>query len=483
MNGPHTLDQLLEIRKAFEANTSQNGASPFVEVGSSGSTLSMQSLDKTFVAIVSTDRDFRFLKNTPKRQINQVLAEYNKNRSHGGGWYNTSYIGQSDEPSFRDSEIQRLYDEVNYVAEGFAFNKVVDTVANVQDPEIIQSNSALRRGMENMMRSYWFGSKSINKFNQDGFATKISNLGSDFVKDARGQLPSADEIKEYTSKIRTKYFGLANQLWMHNTTKALYDQIYDFAGQAKVLQNNNQGPNSVGLGNIVPHIWDSNGANNMITLEDDIWLDRHDWEVPKRLDSNGNLVEGPTSDTDSPETPAIALAAIPSITGSKFDVSYSGEYKYRACAGNLRHWSAASPIETETVNTGGGVEITLTPGNSGPPTTRFAVFRETTPGSGIIRYMVEIVRNTSGPTTVFQDLNFDLPGTTIMVLGDFNSQSATDESRTFILSELLGFTKSLFPYGAGGRLRLRQGIIEHYGVLQILAPEKFRVFKNVPVKR
>ncbi|EJZ42307.1 hypothetical protein LEP1GSC178_0098 [Leptospira licerasiae str. MMD4847] len=58
MNGPHTLDQLLEIKKAFEANTAQNGASPFIDYGSSGATLSMQSLDKTFVAIVSTDRDF-----------------------------------------------------------------------------------------------------------------------------------------------------------------------------------------------------------------------------------------------------------------------------------------------------------------------------------------------------------------------------------------------------------------------------------------
>ena len=57
--GQYSLDQILEIRKAFEANTAQGGISPFVD-GGSGAALSMQSLDKTFVSLVSSDKDFRF---------------------------------------------------------------------------------------------------------------------------------------------------------------------------------------------------------------------------------------------------------------------------------------------------------------------------------------------------------------------------------------------------------------------------------------
>ncbi len=63
--------------------------------------------------------------------------------------------------------------------------------------------------------------------------------------------------------------------------------------------------------------------------------------------------------------------------------------------------------------------------------------------------MKTVDRNLLGAVTIVQDLNEDLPGTTIMVMGDFNAKSSSDETRTLILSELLPYTKTLFPYGAG----------------------------------
>ncbi|TGJ99849.1 capsid protein [Leptospira langatensis] len=478
MNGPYSLETLLEIKKAFEANTADGGAEPFVQVGSSGAALSMQSLDRTYVATVSSDDDFRFLKQVPRRTISQVIAEYNKLSSHGGGWYRSSYIGQSDEPSASDSVLDRLYNEVNYIAERFEFNKVVDSTQNAQDPEVVQSNSALRRGMENMSRNFWFGDRSINKFKQDGFLATVSKMSSDFVQDARGQLPEAGEFKHYSAEIRSKFFGKVNQAWMHPGTKALYDQIYSngSSGNVAVIQNQSQDPSDVKYGNIVSGIPDSNASKNFIKFEDDIWLDRHNWDVPLVRDPNGNWVEGPTSD-NAPGTPTVALAAIPSVPGSKFTSSWEGSYKYRVCAGNLRDWSQASTEAAVTVAVGGGVSLTITAA-SGIPATEFAIFRETKANSGIIKYMREIPK--TGANTIFQDLNEDLPGTSIIVMGDFNAQSTSDEKRTLVLSELLGFTKTLFPYGAGGKLRMRQGMVEHYGVLQILAGEKFRVWKNVP---
>lgn len=486
-NGPHSLLELIEIKKAFEANTATGGASPFVEVNSSGAALSMQSLDKVYVATVSSDKDFKFLKAVPRRTINQVMAEYNKNTSHGGGWYRTSYIGQSDEPSFHDAELERLYDEVNYIAEGYAFNKVVDTQQSVNDPELIQSNSALKRGMENQCRNFWFGDKSINKYAQNGYYAALKNYGSEFVSDARGQLVEIDEMKDKSARIRTRYMGLTNEAWMHPGTKSLYDQWFDDRSAGRTIQNDSQNPGQTSLSNIVRAVEDSNAKDERIVLQTDIWMDRHDWSVPMRRNDNGVYVEGPTSDTESPATPTLAVAALPATPGSKFTGTYVGAYDYRVCAGTLRHWSQASALSPATninIPVGAGSELTITPGPSGSPSeTRYAIFRTTAPGSGLIRYMIEIPRNSSGPTTVFQDLNDDLPGTGIFVLGDFNAKSTSDSDRTLVLSELLGWTKTLFPYGAGGKVRMRQGIVENYSVLQILAKEKFHVWKNVPVRR
>ncbi|MCG6195658.1 capsid protein [Leptospira sp. FAT2] len=480
--GPHSFEQLVEIKKAFEANTAQNGASPFIDFNSSGAVLSMQSLDKVFVATVSTDKDFKFLKETPRRNINQVIAEYNRNKSHGGGWYNSSYIGQSDEPTYRDAVFERLYNEVNYIAEGFSYNKVVDTVNNSQDPELAQSNAALKRGMESQMRRIWFGKKDLNKLEQDGFETQIKALGKDYFTDCRGSLPAVDQMKYYSSQIRTRHFGLTNYAKMHPATKALYDQTYDRSGNGIVIQNNNQTPGSTTMSNVVSGVADSNAKDGVIFFDDDIWMDRHEWGVPLRRDQYGHWVEGPTSDTQSPAMPSFNISVLNSVPGSLFTGSYVGDYKYRVCAGDLKNWSGASSAQSISIPLNGASELTITPGVGGVPETRYAIFRETGPNSGLIRYMREVKKNTSGPTTIVQDLNEDLPGTTIMVMGDFNSKSSSDDTRTLILSELLGFTKTLFPYGAGGVVRSRLGVVENYSVLQILAEEKFRVFTNVPVR-
>ncbi|MDI7224607.1 capsid protein [Leptospira santarosai] len=482
MVGPYSLDQLLEIQKSFQANTANNGATPFVDFNSSGATLSMQLLDKVEVALVSTDKDFKFLKEIPRRTITQTLAEYNRHVSHGGAWYRISNIGQSDEPSFSDAQMERLYNEVNYIAEGFSYNKVIDSVQNAQDPELIQSNSALRRGMENQMRRYYFGKKKLNKNEQDGFETQIKSLGKEYFHDCRGSLPSIDQFKYYSSKIRTKAFGLVNYVKMHPATKALYDQSFDRLGSNVVLQNNSQSPGNTTLSNIVYGIADSNAKGNMIAFDDDIWLDRHEWGVPMRRDAAGNWVEGATSDTEAPPTPSVSIDPIASVPNSLFTGNYVGNFKYRVCAGTLRHFSGACNEISVSIPNGGAAEITITPGNGGVPETRYVVFRETTPNSNLILYMNEVNRNLLGASTIIQDLNENLPGTTIMILGDFNSKSSSDSTRTLILSELLPFTKVLFPYGAGGSFRSRHGIVEAYNVLQILAPEKFRVFTNVPVR-
>ncbi|MDH5597620.1 MAG: hypothetical protein OEY34_00765 [Cyclobacteriaceae bacterium] len=479
--GQYGVDQIMEIRKAFEANTAEGGATPFVDP-SSGATLSMQSLDKTFVAITSTDKDFSFLNQAPKRNVNQVLAEYNKQKSHGGGWYNSSHMGQSDEPIFRDAVLKRLYDEICYIGEGFAVNKPSETVDNVADPSLVQGNSALRRGMENLQRSIWFGNKSTNKLTQNGFLKKVLDADSTFVEDCRGQLPAVDLIKDHTASVRTKYMGIVNDMWMHNNTKALYDQLYDDNAKTFVWQNASQNPGNAGAGNIIRGIYDSNANDEMIRFKTDIWMDKHNWGVPMVLNEDtGILVEGPTSATESPETPVLALGVPAANPLSKFVAADAGVYQYRVSSGTNRHWSQACAIESATLAAGQSVELTITP-QAGIPATRHVIFRSIAPGSTDVRYMKEVA-DSGGGTTVYTDKNDDIPGTTIMVLGDFNSRSDSDENRTHVLSELLPFTKTLFPYGSGGKFRMKHGMVEAYLVMQILTEEKFRVFKNVPVRK
>jgi len=476
--GQYGLDQILEIRKAFEANSASGATGPFVD-NSSGATLSMQSLDRTFVALTSTDRDFSFLHQVPKRSVKQVIAEYNKQKSHGGGWYQSSYMGQSDEPIFRDAILKRLYDEICYIGEGFALNKPSDTIESAQDPNLVQGNSAMRRGMENFTRSIWFGDKTKNSYSQNGFLAKVMAADASFVEDCRGQLPDVGLIKQHSASIRTKFMGLTNKLWMHNNTKSLFDQMYESNSRNFVWQNAQSNPGNVGAGNIIRGIHDSNALDDLIQFQTDIWMDKHQWGVPMVMNpATGEMVEGPTSATESPDTPGLALGVPAANPLSKFAANDAGVYKYRVASGTNREWSQACAEASATLAEGESVELTITP--AGVPSTRHVIFRSIKPGSDDIRYMKEVA-DSGGGTTLYTDKNDDLPGTTIMVMGDFNSRSDSDENRTHILSELLPFTKTLFPYGSGNKFRTKHGMIEAYLVMQILAEEKFRVFKNVPV--
>jgi len=484
----HTsFDELLNIRKAFEANTSNNGASPFID-GSSGSTLSRQSLDTTFVALVSSDADFKFMKYVPRRDVRQVLVEYNRNLSHGGGWYRSSFIGQSDEPSFQDAVLERNFNEMNYMAEAFSFNKVAETVESVQDPEVVQSNAALRRLTESLSRNIWFGNRTLNPLSQMGFEQTISALGSEFVYDCRNQLPTTDVFKEYSATIRSRYFGVANEIWMHPSTRTLFDQTYENLGKTIVYQNQSQNPANVMLGNMIPGIIDSNAKDQTLLFKDDIWMDRHSWGVPMAWDPiSKSFIEGPVGDAP-PDTPSFTLTVNVGTPGSKFSASDVGDYIYRVASGgaDYKSWSAATviaPTSTATIGAAGNsVDIAITPAGTGNPAAKFAIFRSIAPGSTTIRYLGEVAK-ALGPTTTYTDLNENIPGTTIMILGDFNSRSNTDDTRTHVLSELLPPFKTLFPYGAGGKLRMRLGMTEYYAVMQIMAPEKFLVLKNVPVAR
>jgi len=479
----HTsFEELLEIRKAFEANTSGNGASPFID-GTSGSTLSRQSLDTTFVSLVSSDNDFKFMKQVPRRDVKQVLVEYNRNLSHGGGWYRSSYIGQSDEPSFTDAVLERKFNEMNYMAEAYAFNKVAETVESVQDPEVVQSNAALRRLTESLSRNIWFGDRTLNPLSQNGFEKTIAAQGSSFVYDCRAQLPTADVFKEMSATIRTKYFGVANDIWMHPATRTLYDQNYEILGKTLVYQNVTQNPANVMMGNIIPGINDSNAKDQKLIFQDDIWLDRHTWGVPMAWNAvSQSFVESPVGELP-PNTPSFSLTVNAAVPGSLFSASDVGIYQYRVAAGgsDYKSWSQAAVAQSATISAAqDAVDVVITPAGTGNPASKFAIFRSVAAGSTVIRYVGEIAKAVT-PTTTYTDLNETIPGTTIMILGDFNSRSNTDESRTHVMSELLAPFKTLFPYGAGGKLRMRLGMVEYYSVLQIMAPEKFIVLRNVPV--
>lgn len=471
------IQQIREVRKALEAN---DGTTTDIAQLSDGSALGQQFLDKTMVSIVSGEPHFKFLKQAPKRDIDQIIAEYNKYKSHGSSnvFRRNAFLGQSDNPAFDDVVLKRLYDNVAFMAQAYAYDKPITLTKNTQDPEVVQSTGALRRLLESLSFNIWHGDKDMNPYSPNGIVKTVSGLGSEFVYDARGTLPEHGLIADKAALIATRYFGTPNQIWMPNGTRNLYNQVYSQAGNVMVWQNESQNPGSIAIGNLAKYMLASEALDGKLALESERWIDNSNIGVTTVYDrATDSWVEGATS-AKAPGTPSLALGAAGAT--SKFGAADAGTYGYRVSAVAYGEESQACVEITQAVVANDVVTLTITPAGSGEYATSFRVYRKD-PGSSTHLYIGEFARDTVNATTTITDMNETLPGTSIMVLGDFNANS-TDDTRTYVLSELLPAMKTNFSQGIGAGLRQFAGMVEWYGVLQLFAPEKFFIFKNVPVK-
>ena len=473
------IQRLREIRKALQAN---DGATTDIAQLQDGSALGQQFLDKTMVSIVSSEPHFRFLKQAPRRDVDQIIAEYNKYKSHGSSdaFRRNAFVAQGEDPKFDDVILKRLWDNVTFLAVGYRFNKVITKIRNTQDPEVVNSTGALRGLLENLSMKIWHGDKTLNSLESNGFVRTVSSVSTNHVVDCRGVLPELGLIADRAAFISGKFFGVPNQMWMPIGTRNLFNQVYQQSGNAYVFQNNSNKPDSVGYGNIITHLNVSEALNSRLELEVDRWMDLSNVGVSRIFDrATETYVEAP-SGADAPVLPTFTNA-VGALATSQFAAGDVGTYEYRISAVRLGQESIASPLQSVAIAAGQAVTLTITPGVGGSYATSFRIYRKD-PNSTEHLFMKEVMRDTVNPTTTVIDKNDDLPGTSCMVLGDFNAISTTDELRTFVLSELLPVMKTLFEPGIGAGLRQQAGMIEYYCVPQILAPEKFVIFKNVPVR-
>jgi hypothetical protein len=470
-------DELREIRKALSANSGITDIAALY----GGGALSMQFLDTTMASMVATNKDFRFLNAMPKRGVDEVIAEYTQYKNHGDNFYSDSYVQQSSDPRYGDAALKRQYDQMTYLAEGFQFAKVLKQVRNIQDPETVQANSALMRVLISLSRTIWYGDSTTSPYQSTGFVKKLTTLGGFHVFDCRGVLPSTNQVKQLVAQLYIDKFAVANQFWMPVGTKNLFDNYFVNSNQQTVFQNQSQNPGNVAQGNITPFIYADEAYDGKVNLLSDRWLDKHNQGVPMVYNpATDSYAEGAT-DVLAPNAPTLAVAAVaPVVPNSLWDLSWNGKtIRYRVAAKNSKGASIASAISSAVIATNGAMQLTITPAGGGQVADSFLIFRETNDGTGVYK-LIDIVQKAVTPTTVYVDLNLYLPGYGVGVLGDFNSRSDSDETRTFMLSELLAPLKTVFPLGIGGQ-RVYTGMVEYYVVPQIFVPEKFVLFINLPV--
>jgi hypothetical protein len=453
--------------------------------GTSGGVVTMQSLEGMLADLTLNATDFTLWQDINKIKAFSTVEEYDQ--QIGLGINDGGFVGQLENPEFRDPDILKQIAVVRYMSEGWTVGDVAEATNTIIDVRTRSQRAAMTRLLRNLDRNLYSANHAWIPEAFDGLATTIAGQNAQQTRDLRGlnvsmavfnlmgQLITEGNGHVENAKIYVSPAGLQNLSTIIEAQAAA-------TGDRKIVE---MGSGGVTIGGKITGVMTAFGQ--MVPRMDKLLGLEYESKTVPQWYNNATLtwVEGATSDK-APSTPAIALANVGAgAAGSLFTagtVRPSGvAYRYRVVARNRYGKSAACAIVTAgaPVAATGAIDITITPfaGDAGSKLpTCFEIYSEQVLNSGEFRYMDTIAANAAGallPVT-HRDLNALIPGTARMFIVD---QTTAGENRVAAFSQLLPIHNT----DLAKTFRGSQGLINLYGVPKYYKPNVLVEIRNIGV--
>lgn len=476
--GSSSQSDVQDLLKSLEA---QEGITDIATLTSIGA-LQPQSLESTLALLTFQEKHLTLWKDIPKGTAYSTLEEYTIQTSYGqeGGW-----VGQMETPVEGDPNWKRKFANVRFLRDLWKVSDVAGLVTTIRDAEVASKQGASMRLLREINRTLYAGDSDFIPEQIDGFAKTIENNGSaDHVKDLRGIIPGQQDFREMAELITVNY-GNAQGAGLYCSPGGMttLDQILENVGQ-NTAQRFTQG--TIGPDGKISLGWATSVINTsfgQLQPKVDLFI-AGEYEakgVPKRINPSNpeTTIEGKTS-IRAPDTPDIAVAVqaatVPNSKWKDTDTRASTKtYEYKAASGNRFGLSkASSASDAGVVVEDGSITVTITPsGASNFAVTYYEIYSREKGTTGPFLF-VKKIQDSGSPTTVFTDLNDDIPGTTRMFLLDLTT---VGEMRTFMLKRLAPLHSK--EYARIGEYRW--GSVNLYCTALYYAPLRFTMLKNVPV--
>jgi hypothetical protein len=473
--GSSNREELNKLFKALQANTTQTNIAQL----QGGGALQVQSLESTLVVLTAQENNANFLrlwKNIPKDQAYSTIEEYTTQLGYGMGDFGWS--GQLDLPQEADPYLKREYAVVKFIRKVWKVSDIATMVKTINDPEVIAKRSSLLNALRTLNESLYWGDSNLIPEMIDGFEKVITanSTNSSNIIDARNGLQESHF--QQLAEIIVSNFGNVEGAGLYVSPAGVSAISNLILPGERFLLNQIGADGKLAIGYGVDRIRTYYGTiiPQMDLSIASIYEGRGVPTIPDPTNPN-NRIEGATS-TNAPGTPTVTLTTLTGQPNSKWVTGSTLRpaglaYSYRVAAGNKYGLSQASPVVTSgIVPAGGAVRLTITKAASGEPATFFEIYSEKSPGSGF--RLLKRIPASSGPTTTFDDLNDDIPGTTKMFLLDFTS---TGEQRACAVKRLApALSQELAKIGP-----YRWGFTYLYLTPVYYAPLRFAMIKNVDV--
>lgn len=396
ITGEMAMNDVAELRKSLEA-----GYGTDVAALTGGGALRIQSLEKTLMSTIQENKHFALFNALQKSNATATVDEWTEQSGVGGflgGSTNTetgSIAAATGAYARRTGQVKYLMTrrEVSFVAT--LQNAIVEAEA------VEQQNGALQLLTDAEFLAFE-GDSSVVPTEFDGINALINSLGSsDHVLDAQASTLASINLVNTAAKTITGYgnFGTPTHLFMSQATQADFDNGLDPAFRVPLNDVPNGG---LLLGSPVVGIRTSWG--NIATVPD-VFIRDEGQQVPFELD----FAALAAANNFAPASVAVVASA--DDAASQFTSARAGNYYYYVTGINAAGQSVGVKSSQIAVAAGKKAVITITASVTGQET-GYAIYRSRqngTNGTSDFRLMTRVAK--AGATTVYTDLNRDIPGT------------------------------------------------------------------------
>lgn len=393
-----------EIAALQKALTAGYGTDPATFTG--GSALRIQSLDKTMFATIQENKHFRLFNALVKSNATATVDEWTE-QSGVGGFLGGSTNTETGNIRAADGQYARRTALVKYLMTRREVSFVATLGNNIASAEAIEQSNGAVQLLSDAEYLCFEGDSSVVPTEFDGIFAQIAagvaagQVDGANILDAEAQsLASINLINKAAAQIAGfGNFGTPTHIFMSQLVQSDFDTGLDPAFRVALDQN----PNSLMLGAPVAGIKTSWG--NIATMPD-VFV-REDMRLQPF-----ELLYPAVAAANAVNIPAAAGTAVAADAASKFGATHAGNYYYAVAGINADGTSTVLKTTVQTVAAGEKVTLTITKSTAGTET-GYVIYRSRKNGTNAtadFREMIRVPR--TGASTVYVDLNRDIPGTT-----------------------------------------------------------------------
>ena len=469
LGGSHggSLDALGDLKKALEASNYQTDVSQLT----GGGALGVQSLDTAMKTTIQEQKHFVLFKRLQQTNATNIVDEYTR-QTNIGGFLGGSTNTQMGVVRAAQGEYSREVGLVKFLMTLRQVGYVLNIGKNIVEATAVEERNGALQLMTDAEYLLFYGNSKACPTEFDGIFTQIDDeiaagkMSSGNVVDM--QAKPLDSVEPF-SKINASVFdygswGRVTDVFMPTAVQTDLNLSLDPA-----FRWSSQNGQVLNLGGHVEGIRLTEGV---LKTNIDTFLHHDDFVMAKPFELNFPAL-ATANNSYKPQT--IGVVATSDDPASQFTAPRAGNYYYAVAGVGGAGQGQSTLLKSGQIAVAAGKKAIISVGASASGLeTGYAIYRGRLNGTNAtddLRLMCVVPR--TGATTVFTDVNRDIPGTVRVPLLNLDQSSDAIGWRQF-----QPMTKIPLPFGIGG-VPVISWFQFLFGYLRITKPKHHGYIKNI----